>query len=95
MKPLVCRFPRSKFFFSKYDGREKLSIDALSELAKDPKYSSLLLPCFIRTSSELPKSAKIGETVFASFKKNSAREDYDMYTREILNLNRFQTVEAL
>jgi chromosome partitioning protein len=87
--------PEIKILFSKYDGREKLSIDALSELAKDPKYSSLLLPCFIRTSSELPKSAKIGETVFACSRKNSAREDYDMYTREILNLNRFQTVEAL
>lgn len=86
--------PEIKILFSKYDGREKLSIDALSELAKDPKYSGLLLPCFIRTSSELPKSAKLGETVFATFKKNSAREDYDMYTREILDLNKLQVPET-
>ncbi len=87
--------PELKILFSKYDGREKLSIDALSELAKDPKYSQILLPCFIRTSSELPKAAKTGETVFSTFKKNSAREDYDMYTREILDMNKLRSPEAL
>jgi len=85
--------PEIKILFSKYDGREKLSIDALSELARDPIYSELLLPCFIRTSSELPKSAKSGETIFAHFKKNSAREDYDMYAREILHLNGLPTAD--
>lgn len=87
--------PEIKILFSKYDGREKLSIDALSDLAKDPEFSELLLPCFIRTSSELPKSARSGETVFASFKKNSAREDYDMYARELLNMNKLPSAEGL
>ncbi len=87
--------PDIKILFSKYDGREKLSIDALSDLAKDPEFSELLLPCFIRTSSELPKSARSGETVFASFKKNSAREDYDIYARELLNMNKLSSAEAL
>lgn len=87
--------PEIKILFSKYDGREKLSIDALSDLAKDPEFSELLLPCFIRQSSELPRSARAGETVFASFKRNSAREDYDMYARELLNLNKFAPAEGL
>ena len=87
--------PEIKILFSKYDGREKLSIDALSELAKDPEFSEFLLPCFIRQSSELPKSARSGETVFANVKRNSAREDYDMYTRELLHLNNFQEAEGL
>lgn len=86
--------PVIKILFSKYDGREKLSIDALTELAKDPIYSSLLLPCFIRTSSELPRAAKTGETIFANFKKTSAREDYDMYAREVLSLNKLKFAEA-
>lgn len=86
--------PDIRILFSKYDGREKLSIEALGDLAKDPAYSNLLLPCFIRTSSELPKSAKTGETIFANFKKSSAREDYDMYAREILNLNKVNSSEA-
>lgn len=89
----ICRtfgltLPELKILFSRYDGREKLSIEALTDLAKDPLYSKILLPCFIRTSTELPKSARSGETVFANFKNSSAREDYDMYAREILNLNK-------
>lgn len=85
--------PEIKILFSKYDGREKLSLSTLSELAKDEEYSQLLLPCFIRTSSELPKATKNKETVFATLKKSTAREDYDMYTREILGFNNLSKKE--
>ena len=79
--------PEIKILFSKYDGREKLSIDTLAEIAQNEDYTKLLLPCFIRTSSEIPKASKEKRTVFASQKKSTAREDYDMYTRELLGLN--------
>ena len=61
--------PKIKILFSKYDGREKISIEALGELAQDSSFSKFLLPCFIRASSELPKAAKNGQTIFGSFKK--------------------------
>lgn len=82
--------PKLKILFSKYDGRENISIEALSELNQDKYFSKLLLPCFIRTSSELPKAAKNGETIFASFKRNTARDDYDMYARAILGLDKIK-----
>lgn len=83
--------PEIRILFSKYDGREKLSITTLTELAQDPIYSKLLLPCFIRTSSELPKVTKDKETIFARLKKTTAREDYDTYARQILGFNAMQT----
>lgn len=79
--------PEIKVLFSRYDGREKLSITTLSELAQDPVYSKILLPCFIRTSAELPKVSKEKKTVFARLKTSPAREDYDMYTRQLLGFN--------
>lgn len=83
--------PETRILFSKYDGREKLSISTLTELAQDPVYSKLLLPCFIRTSSELPKVTKDRETVFSRLKKSTAREDYDMYARQILGFHNGST----
>lgn len=89
-KTFNMTIPKIKILFSKYDGREKISIEALGELAQDSSFSKFLLPCFIRASSELPKAAKNGQTIFGSFKKSSAREDYDMYAREILGLDKVQ-----
>lgn len=82
--------PKLKILFSKYDGRENISIQALTEITHDKVFSKFLLPCFIRTSSELPKAAKNGETIFANYKRSSAREDYDMYARVILGLDKIK-----
>ncbi|MEO5969123.1 MAG: ParA family protein [Bdellovibrionia bacterium] len=79
--------PDIKILFSRYDGREKLSLTTLSEIARDPAYSKSLLPCFIRTSSELPKVTKNKETVFATMKRTTAREDYDTYSRYVLGFS--------
>lgn len=80
--------PEVRILFAKYDGREKLSIESLAELTRHERYSRLLLPCFIRSCAEFSKSAKKGETLFAKLKKSSGRDDYDMYTRELLGFNR-------
>lgn len=82
--------PKIKILFSKYDGREKISIDSIRDLAQDPELANYLMPCLIRTCSELPKAAKNCETIFGNFKKSSAREDYDIYAREILELDRIE-----
>lgn len=84
--------PKLKVLFSKYDGRENISIQALTELTQNKKFSKFLLPSFIRTSSELPKAAKNGETIFASYKRSSARDDYDMYARTILGLDKIKEI---
>lgn len=84
--------PKIKILFSKYDGREKISLDALTDITQDKAFSKFMLQCFIRTCSELPKAAKNGETVFANFKKSTAREDYDMYARTILGLDKIKEI---
>lgn len=78
--------PDVRILFSKFDAREKISIEALTEIAQNPSLKKLLLPCFVRTCSEIPKAAKMSQTIFASFKDSTARDDYDMYTREVLSI---------
>ena len=73
--------------FSKYDGREQLSFKTLSALAQDKSLKGKLLPGFIRTSSAIPKSSHNRTPIFKEHRKSTAREDYDMYAREILNIN--------
>lgn len=78
--------PQFKILFSRYDGREQLSFKILSSLAQDPAYQDKLLPGFIRTSSSVPKASHSRTPIFKEHKKSTAREDYDMYVREILDI---------
>ena len=40
----------------------------------------------IRTSSEFSKALAAGETIFSRYAKNSARDDYDRYVSELLEI---------
>lgn len=67
------------------DGREKLSslyLDALSQ-----RYGPLLLPGFIRRSTEFSKALERRETVFASPRASGPKDDYDRVTRALLGLD--------
>jgi chromosome partitioning protein len=77
--------PAIKILYTKFDRRERISIDALDRLSN--VYRNYFIPTVIRTSTEFSKAIVRKETVFASLKKNSAREDYDMYVRHLLELN--------
>jgi chromosome partitioning protein len=86
--------PDTRILFSKYDTREKLCVSALHKLSSDERYSRMLLPTFIRTCAELPKVTNDGETVFASQKSSSARDDYDMYACHLLGFNNLKQREV-
>lgn len=78
--------PKVRVLFSKYDRREKASETALLEL-KD-RYSKYFIPFPIRTSTEFSKALQRRETIFASYRKSTAKEDYDMYVKHILGLDK-------
>lgn len=77
--------PEIKILFSRLDRREKLSIEALEKLQSD--YKELLIPAYIRTNTEFSKALERRETIFASTRKNHAKDDYDLYVRQLLGLN--------
>ncbi|MGD0282894.1 MAG: ParA family protein [Dissulfurispiraceae bacterium] len=78
--------PVIRVLFTKFDRRVKISHDALGCFRSD--YSDYFIPDVIRTSTEFSKALAMKETIFASPKKNLAREDYDRYVRHITGLNR-------
>ena len=83
--------PEIKILFNKYDGRERMSLEAYSYLQKHPEYSRYLMPTIIKTCSDIPKSQKFGETIFAMAGKSSAKDDYDNVILELTSLNRLKT----
>ncbi len=67
------------------DGREKLASVYLDALAQ--RYGPLLLPGFIRRSTEFSKALERRETVFAAPRASGPKEDYDRVTRALLGLD--------
>lgn len=84
-KTFGIREPAVRVLFTKYDKRERISLDALLRLQKD--YQNYLIPVVIRTSTDYSKALEKRETVFTTIRKGRAREDYDQYTRHILGLD--------
>lgn len=83
--------PEIKILFNKYDGRERLSLEAYSYLQKHNEFSKYLMPTIIKTCADIPKSQKFGETIYAMAQKSSAKEDYDNVILEITGLNRLKS----
>ncbi len=76
--------PDVSILYSRYDRREKMADASLEELRG--RYNGAVLPTLIRTSTDYAKALGRRETVFASSRPSRAREDYDAYTRRILDL---------
>ena len=68
----------------KYSKRKKLYQEALTRLEQD--YPDYQLPFYIHTSSHIEHSLKLKQTIFATNRTDPAREDYDRYTRHLLNI---------
>jgi chromosome partitioning protein len=73
----------NKILFTKFDGRESLSHELLSKCAEE--FDSILMKNYIRTSTDIKNS--IGQTKSIFSGKSNAKEDYDLITRELLELN--------
>jgi chromosome partitioning protein len=80
--------PEIRILFSRYDRREKVSRDMLSTLQCRYAYLPLTV---IGTSSEFSKALAAGKTVFSSFRKSKARDDYDQYVRDVLRIGIAET----
>ncbi len=87
--------PEIKILFNRYDGRERLSLEALSYLQKHPIYSKYLMPTIIKQCSDVSKTQKYGETVFAMSSKSQAKEDFDNVVLELTGLNNLKNDKNL
>jgi chromosome partitioning protein len=79
-----------KILLNKFDSRTILSTDYISQLIKDPQFSSKLLKSVIRTSQEFPNTKNKGKTIFDSLRKSTAKEDIDTLTHEIIEIMKFE-----
>jgi cellulose biosynthesis protein BcsQ len=77
--------PEIRILYSRHDRREKISGDMLDSLRR--RYGHLPLTV-IGTSSEFSKALAAGNTVFSSFRKSQARDDYDRYVRDVFGMGR-------
>ena len=79
-----------KILLNKFDNRTLLSIDYISQLLNDKKFSSRLLKSVIRTSQEFPNMKNKGKTIFDSLRKSTAKEDIDALAKEIIEMMQTQ-----
>lgn len=77
-----CSF-KNKILFTRFDGRETASHELLKLCFSD--HGDEMLKSFIRVSSDFKNSIKSGRTIFS--KRSSSKEDYDLVTREIMELD--------
>lgn len=73
---------KKKILFTRYDGREQSSQQILNQCID--LFDELLMKNYVRSSSEVKNVIGSGKTIFNS--KSPVKEDYDLVTREILNL---------
>jgi chromosome partitioning protein len=76
-----------KAVLNKFDIRTSLSHEVLSMLIKHPIFGEKLFRSYIRSSQEFPNSITNHGSIFDTLRSSQAREDIDLLTREILNLN--------
>jgi len=72
-----------KILFTKYDAREKTSMDYLTQVKH--KYPKEMYGYFIRNNADLKNAISENKNIFEA-KKSPAREDYDMFTREVMGI---------
>lgn len=71
-----------KILFTRFDGREKASHELLQKCIES--FKGQLMKSYIRTSTELKNTLGTGKTIYQT--KSNAREDYDLITREVLEM---------
>lgn len=74
---------------NEYDPRTSLSHDTMRFLITDARFSKTLIRSAIRRSQEFENVLAKGASIFDSLTSNSAKEDVDLFTREILQIGDF------
>ena len=78
---------KKSIIFNRFDARKTSSTEYLKQLVASDTYSKILMNSFIRENSELENSINQKQSIFDSNRKSNAKEDLDLFTREIMNLD--------
>lgn len=76
-----------RILVNKFDTRTSLSHEVLSTLIKHPIFGEKLYKTYIRASQEFPNTIAKGQSIFDTLKVTTAKEDVDLLTREIFELD--------
>lgn len=76
-----------KIVLNKFDNREKDSRDTYANLIKNKEYGKMMFSSYIRKCKEIESYRRKKSTVFESTSNTAGREDIDIFTRELLNMN--------
>lgn len=83
-----------RLVLNKFDTRTSLSHEVLSTLIKHPVFGEKLFKTYIRTSQDFPNSITNEQSIFDVIKPTSAKEDVDLLTREILDINKLKNQDV-
>ena len=90
IKSIGARFDKAislKIVLNKFDTRTALSTEVLTTILNHEVFKNLLCQTFIRSCQEFPNTIYSGSNIFTTLKNTSAKEDIDLFVREILNIN--------
>jgi chromosome partitioning protein len=76
-----------KVVLNKFDNRNALSSEVLTNILNDQNVKGALCNSFIRICQEFPNTVYAHTNIFDSLKNNSAKEDIDLFTRELLEID--------
>jgi len=76
-----------KIVLNKFDNREKDSRDTYANLIKSEEYGKLIVGSYIRKCKEIETYRRRKSTIFESTSNIAGREDIDVLTKDLLNMN--------
>jgi chromosome partitioning protein len=82
-----------RLVLNKFDTRTSLSHEVLSTLIKHPIYGEKLFKTYVRASQEFPNSITSSESIFDNLKSSAAKEDIDLLTKELLEIQKKSSSE--
>lgn len=76
-----------KIVLNKFDTRTALSTEVLTTLLNYDLFKGLICNTFIRSCQDFPNSIYSKSNIFQTLKNSAAKEDIDLFTREILDIS--------
>lgn len=81
-----------KIVLNKFDTRTALSNEVLTTIINHHIFKNLMCNTFIRTCQDFPNMIYSGSNIFSNLQNSVAKEDIDLFTREILELNKNKNI---
>lgn len=97
LSSLEKKFRHSKLkkniVFNRYDARKTSSPGYLAQLMGVEDYKECIMNCFIRECADLENNINKKSSIFDSKKKSNAYEDIDLFTKELMGLNKTTSLQ--